>query len=336
MTIEKRANGKYRITQMIDGKRYRVTLDHKPTKREAEDAIRELVADSATYADKDMTFQKAAEGYIRLKHEVLSPSTRRGYHIIIRRLSDGFKGTMINDMDHIIVQNEISRLSGSLAPKTVCNTHAFIKSVLEVYRPGIRIRTTLPPKKNSEGYLPTEEEVRRILDYVKGTKYYVPFILGVCGMRRSEICAVTGDDIKDNTLHICKARVDGDEGLTVKDSAKTTDSTRTIYLQKEIADTIAAQGYAFKHRPDNLRRRLHEVQDALNIPRFRFHDLRVYFVSYAHTVLNIPEKLIQEAGGWKSDYTMKKVYRRTMQEEYKNSQEKFLSSLEHMGESPRH
>ena len=35
MTIEKLKSGSYRIVQMHEGKRYRVTIDHKPTQKEA-------------------------------------------------------------------------------------------------------------------------------------------------------------------------------------------------------------------------------------------------------------------------------------------------------------
>ena len=85
----------------------------------AEDAIRELVADSATYADKDMTFQKAAEGYIGLKNNVLSPSTIVGYYKMLRQLSESFRETLINDIDRITIQAEINRLAASLSPKSV-------------------------------------------------------------------------------------------------------------------------------------------------------------------------------------------------------------------------
>ena len=39
MTIEKRANGSYRIVEMRNGIRYRITVDHKPTKAEARDLL---------------------------------------------------------------------------------------------------------------------------------------------------------------------------------------------------------------------------------------------------------------------------------------------------------
>lgn len=40
MTIEKTPSGTYRIREMINGKRYTITLKEKPSKREAEAMIR--------------------------------------------------------------------------------------------------------------------------------------------------------------------------------------------------------------------------------------------------------------------------------------------------------
>ena len=129
MTIEKLPSGSYRIKQMVSGKTYRITVDHRPTKKEAEELIRSHLAESETYTDTDITFQKAAENYLVIKYDVLAPNTRRGYNVALKRLSDGFKQTLLNDLTQIIIQNEISRLSASCAPKTVKNTFGLIRPV---------------------------------------------------------------------------------------------------------------------------------------------------------------------------------------------------------------
>jgi integrase len=45
----------------------------------------------------------------------------------------------------------------------------------------------------------------------------------------------------------------------------------------------------------------------------RFHDLRHYAASIAHS-LGVPDKIIQDRGGWSDDRVMKAVYRNTMKE----------------------
>lgn len=327
MTIEKRANGKYRITQMIDGKRYRITLDHKPTKREAEDAIRELVADSATYTDKDMTFQKAAEGYIGLKNNVLSPSTIVGYYKMLRQLSESFRETLINDIDRITIQAEINRLAASLSPKSVSNISGFIAPVLGMYRPQLQYKVTLPAKEIVEPYVPTEAEMKSILDHVKGTEYYIPFTLGVFGLRRSEVCALELSDLEGNILHVHKAKVlNTDNQWIIKHYNKTDESHRDIYIPDQIADVIRSQGYVYKYLPGAIYDRLQQVQDELNIPHFRLHDLRHYYASYAHA-LGIPDEYIMKQGGWKTDHVMKRVYRHAFQKEYEEAAAKFVKNF---------
>ena len=326
MTIEKLPSGSYRIKQMVSGKTYRITVDHRPTKKEAEELIRSHLAESETYTDTDITFQKAAENYLVIKYDVLAPNTRRGYNVALKRLSDGFKQTLLNDLTQIIIQNEISRLSASCAPKTVKNTFGLIRPVLSMYRPSFDYHVKLPQAKSPDLYMPTADEIKKILDAVKNTRYYVPFVLGVCGMRRSEICAATIDDIDGHYLRISKALEHGDNGKEIRDNAKTEDSVRRIYLSDELLARIEAAGIIYDGDDTSLWKRLDKEQKKLGITHFRFHDLRAFFVSYAHAQ-GIPDQMIQEAGGWKTDYTMKKIYRRTISDEYEKSQMKYVGSL---------
>lgn len=62
------------------------------------------------------------------------------------------------------------------------------------------------------------------------------------------------------------------------------------------------------------------------MPRFSLHKLRHYFASYMSS-LNIPEADILEMGGWETDYVMKNVYRHTMKDKLKTSQDKASDAL---------
>ena len=85
MTIEKLPSGSYRITQMFQGKRYRATVDFKPTTKEAIKILSDLMekdegpADGYSvgfYVDKYLnTIRTAAK---------LSPATIKGYGSISR------------------------------------------------------------------------------------------------------------------------------------------------------------------------------------------------------------------------------------------------------------
>lgn len=326
MNIEKLPSGNYRITKQIKGKRYRATLDHKPTKAEAEQAIRELVGNGDTYADNKLTFEQALESYIQAKYNVLSPSTRRGYYIVLRRLPEGFRRAPVNNIDHIMVQKEINRQTALLKPKTVRNSFGVISAVLGMFRPGLRLDISLPQPEKPDLYLPEAAEMKRVLDEVRGTKYYVPFVLGICGMRRSEICAANPADLDGNTLTISKAIVPDEHNVDTEKGTKTTESTRMIYVPDEIVELIKENDVIYNGDDTSLWKKLNDVLNKLGIEHFRFHDLRAFFVSYAH-MQGIPDQVIMEAGGWKTDYTMKKIYRRTMREEYKKEQKNYWDGI---------
>ena len=59
----------------------------------------------------------------------------------------------------------------------------------------------------------------------------------------------------------------------------------------------------------------------INIPHFRFHDLRHYSASVQHA-MGIPDAYIMERGGWGNDAVLKNVYRHTMEEQKKRMADK--------------
>lgn len=307
MTIEKRTNGSYRISEMRNGQRYRITIDHKPTKSEARDLIEEKIG---SFSNKTI-FLKAAESYIEAKSNVLSPSSVRGYRTIIKcQLPDKFLKTPIDCIDAPCIQILVNGLTNNYAAKTVKNINAFVMSVLKFY--GSEVKSpTLPKKEAKQDYIPTEEDIKRILAEVQGTKYEVPFVLGTLGLRRSEICALTKDDLSGNVLMINKTLVLNENNeWTLKHTTKTEKSARTVIVPDYIAKLIEENG-ACPCTPHSLYWKLQRVQMKLGIPRFPFHKLRHFFASYMHD-LGYSDKQIQEFGGWKTDNIMKSVYQHAM------------------------
>lgn len=327
MNIEKLPSGSFRVTKQINGKRYRFTLDHRPSKAEIEELVSKIKKESSTYSASDMSFGGAFESYLQLKSAVLSPSTIKSYSGDYKQLSESFTLMRINDIDQATVQKEINSIAAKASPKTVRNVHGIISAVLKMFRPYMALVTTLPQAKRPEMIIPEEDECAALLNAVRGTDYYVPFMLGACGLRRSEIMAISGADVNGCDLYIHKAQVESLNGLVIKDNAKTTESTRHVIIPADVAEIIKKNGCAYKGHPNNLPRHLHKLQDKLGIAHFRFHDLRAYYASWAHA-LGIPDQYIQTGAGWKSDYTMKKIYRRTMQKEYQKTQEKYLQALQ--------
>jgi len=306
MTIEKLPSGNYRISEMRNGKRIRITIDHKPTQKEC----KKLIDKKENKICNTTPFGIAAEKYIESKSNILSPSSVRGYKIILKHLDESFLDMPIEDIDLPCMQFLVNTLATYQAPKTVRNTNAFIMSVLKFYGSDIK-SPTLPQKEKKKDYIPTEEDIKRILAEVKDTQYEIPFILGTLGLRRSEICALSKDDLNGNTLTINKALVLNENNeWVIKDTTKTEDSTRTIIVPEYVAEKIRTEG-ACPCTPHSLYWKLQRVQMKLEIPRFPFHKLRHFFASYMHE-LGYTDKQIQEMGGWKTNNVLKTVYQHAM------------------------
>ncbi len=314
MNIEKLPSGNYRVRKTVNGKTYRITFDHKPSEKEIIMAFSEKITDNTVICEH-ITFRAAVVQYCNVKSNVLSPSTIRDYLKIPNRISSDFVDKYLEEITPNDVQYEINKLSAKLSPKTVRNIHGFISTILGYYRPDFRLSTTLPQKRKFNSYTPSKRDVDRILDYAKGTPYSIPFQLGALGLRRSEIAGLKKTDLDGNYLTIHTAVVqDKDDNWVDKGNTKTTESTRTIWVSDELAEEIRECNKICEVIPDTLGKTLSKWQDRLGIPHFRFHDLRVYYVSYAHAC-GIPDKIPQKNGGWKTDYVMKSTYQKTISEE---------------------
>lgn len=318
MKIEKLPSGSYRIRKMYKGQMYTVVFDYKPTQKEAVQAMATEL-DKVQEKHRSMTFEIAAREYIESKRNVLSPSTIRGYDSIIKCISPSFLDKNIHDLTALDIQNEINKLSKNRSPKTIRNHHGFISAVLGTFCPNLKLNTTLPQKVKDEPYIPSDEDIKKILERAAGTEYEIPIILACYGMRRSEICALTLDDIDGDVVSITKALVQDENKKWVTKSTKTTASTREIIIPEDVAQKIRNQGYIYKGYPNSITCFLFRTQDSLNIPRFSIHKLRHYFASKM-SAMNIPEEDIMRFGGWETDYVMKGVYRHALKDENKKLQ----------------
>ena len=325
MKIEKRASGSYRVRKMYKGQMYTVSFDHKPTQKEAMLAMADELQKVQT-KHESMDFRTAAEKYIESKRNVLSPSTIMGYKSIIRQIPDSFMKKNIYDITAMDVQTEINGIAKKCSPKTARNNHSFISAVLGGFFPNLKLTTTLPQKVKHEPYIPSDEDVKRILECAKDTEYEIPIILACYGMRRSEICALKPDDIDEDIVHISKAMVPDENRNWVIKSTKTTSSTRDIIIPMEIADKIRTRGYIYKGYPNCITNYLKRTERALGIPQFSLHKLRHYFASKM-SALNIPEADIMRMGGWETDHVMKSVYRHSMMDKQEQAKREAAEKL---------
>lgn len=322
MKVEKLPSGSYRVKKVYKGKTYRVTFDHKPTDKEVTIALADKMEQDE--ARQNGTFEQFAKDYIAKRNNVLAESSKYTYENKIKAISENFKSKSLYDITQADVQNEINEYAKTHAPKSVRTLHGFISAVFGAYRPRFVLRTTFPQKKPRESYLPSDDDIRAILEAARNTEDSIGLQLGVLSLRRCEVCALKMSDLKGNELHVHASMVYNKKWM-VKETPKTDAGNRIVYLPQSLVDEINKKGYFFKYSPNKLLEHLQKYQKQLGIPQFTFHDLRHYFASYASRY--IPEADAMALGGWKSDFVFKQVYRESMKDKRKESAEKLLKQM---------
>lgn len=324
MTPKQAPSGSWYIRKTINGKQHYINFDSKPTKHEIEKRIDEIKAQGDFIAG---TFKTCAEEYIASKSNVLSVTTIESYRSILRNLTDAFVALKMALITQVDVQREINTYAKTRSPKSTRNASGFITAVIWFFRPNLQLHTKLPQKENKQTYIPTDEEVKQLMEAIKGDKSEIAILLAICGLRKSEAIAITKDDVDGNILTINKSKVKNEKGeFIIKDTTKNTTSTRQIFIPDYLANLIRKEEVAYKYYPNNILRELHRFQDKLGIPRCKYHALRHYYVSYAHS-MGIPDAYIAEAVGHKNTNTTRAIYLHAQQDKKTDMQKRVAQGL---------
>ena len=308
MKVEKLKSGNYRIRVIIghddSGKPLRKSFTHHDKKHLL--AVAHQYADVHRNVSRRKTVEQAAESFLSAKTPVLSPSTVRAYTSIKKTLireHGAFCGLYIDDMKQSDAQHLINSLvAKGNSPKTVRNVHAFLTASFK-YQGERFPEVNLPQKEKPVIHIPDEDIAKKIADAAKGTRLEVPVALAFFALRRSEICALSKDDLYDNVIHIHKAAVYGaDKAIHVK-NPKTYTSDRYIRIPAELAEKIRAQGVC-DYTPAGLSHAFKRMLKTNGLPDYRLHDLRHFFVSYCHNVLHLSDAQIQSITGHKTSVVM--------------------------------
>lgn len=321
---KKLPSGSWRVNAFIgvdeNGKQIRKSFT-APTKREAElMAAQYLTKKHHEAAPENMTLGQAIDKYIESKSNILSPSTIRGYRSIERNLNEAFRALPVAVLDNKTIQTAVNQYALNHSPKTVKNALGLIEAVLSVYQPDLRLHISTPQKIKPELYIPTTEEVEKILQYVHGTNYEVPVMLAAfMGLRRSEIVALQWEDIdlEKRTMRVHRAVVMGDDNQWHEKTTKTTASTRVLSMPKPVVEILQStqkkQGLVCQIQAATITSKFPDrVMDA-GVHPFNFHCLRHYYASVLLS-LNIPNKYAQQRMGHATDNMLKSVYQHLMEE----------------------
>ena len=132
--------------------------------------------------------------------------------------------------------------------------------------------------------------------------------------RNSSHVDTATDIIKDDTLHIKQAIVEGENGAEIK-GTKTYSGNRKLKMPDYIRELIEAQPkkdeYVVHLSGQAMYKQFSRLCEKHGIPHYRFHDLRHANASVM-LALGVPDKYAMERMGHATNNMLKTVYQHTM------------------------
>ena len=295
-------SGRWNCRVMIDGQSYSFThSDKKTVMRMASD-----FADDYRRKMDNPTLLERMREYVAENTERLSPSTVRSYNGMIRMIEER-SPRIANKRLSAITEQDVSDIVRPLRTlKTKRNYVNFIHACTG------KSAGKLTGVSSKRVHVPTELEVKGLLQIFRNTELEVPIMLAAYGgLRRGEICALRMSDIDGDFVHVRRAVVRDPSGEWVTKDPKTASSVRDVLLPHFVIERIKERGYITHLLPSQVSNRFWKKQRNLGIPPYCFHSLRHFHASYLH-YLNIPDAYIQKRGGWANASTLQNIYRHAL------------------------
>lgn len=318
--MAKKKSATYKIAYKDETGRRRGKTFSAPTKREAKRKAEDWIMDNLEDGKPIINLSDALQRYLDSKAAVLSPSTLRCYEGIQKNHFGSIGSTPIGRLTKADVQAWISGLVlDGLSPKTVKNCYGLLSAVLvqnDIQPPKVQ----LPQQRQFENYCPSDSDIAVLLDQIRrdgdGELLRAVLLAAFGPCRRSEVCALTASDVKENVVYINKALVKDSSGAWVIKQPKTPGSTRRIvYPDFVITELSGISDRLIPHTPDYIGDKFRKTLKRAGLPPFRFHDLRHYGASIM-MYMGISQKMIEKRGGWAAGSPiLRRTYQNTIDEE---------------------
>ena len=300
------------------------------TRKEAEFLAAQYAASRKSTVSKDRTLSDAYARYIEIKKNTLSPATVREYSRAAKADFPELMPLRLSRLTQEALQSAVNVMSANHSPKSVRNAHGLLSAVLSMFAPEIRLNTRLPQSRKPDLYVPTEQEVEKLVRSIRGTELEKAVLLAAFGsLRRSECSALMISDIEGDIIHVNKAIVLGaDKHWTLK-QPKSKAGYRDIKMPGFVIERLkpAPNGRIVNIMPVTITDYFADARRKFNLPHFRFHDLRHYQASILHA-MGVPDKYIMERGGWSTDSTLKNIYQHTMSDKRKQVEDDIVQRFE--------
>lgn len=316
-----------KATKLPSGQWYcRVRVDGQDvsiTRSTEKEAVAEAMAIKAGIKKENkvenITLRKAIDRYIDDRSSILSPATKRGYRTLQANRLQNIMDMPLAKITTRAVQQAVNADAKEVGAKTIKNALGLLSGIFGVY--GIELgKLTLPEQQKVEKQIYTKDELRVLLDAVRGTEVEIPVLLAAwLGLRRSEILGLrwSSIDYEKECVDISEAMVPDENNKYVVKGTKTAASKRVVSCPRYILDVFRRTQRTGERvvtvHPETMRRRMQAVCEDAGIPYIGLHALRHQNAS-TMLLLNIPDKYVMERGGWSNTATPKNIYQHTMSE----------------------
>lgn len=252
----------------VTGKRRQRTKSGFPTRKAAEEGLREVltsVAEGSYVARSDLTVADFLREWHDTMQAQLRESTWYSYRVVVDRLIRQVGGVQLQALSPMQLEAAYTKLgrSGgrggrSLSPKTVRNCHIVMHRALgDAARLGLVSRNVAsiarpPAMDRTEVVTWTAADLQAFLDHVRDDRLFAAYVvLGTTGMRRGEVLGLRWSDVDlsagrlsiSQTLQSVQHRI-------VFTTTKTNRSRRTVALDPTTVEVLRA------HRARQLEDRL--------------------------------------------------------------------------------
>ena len=307
-------SGSWRVRLRLGGEDLSVTM---PTKDECKAEALRIKSEyklgkraAASKEARELTLKEVQDRYIEKNKAVLSPSTLRAYKIYAEKRFPAYQKTKLKDLDfQQVIDDELDLKS----EKTVKNAWGLLRTSLEAAGyPVPKVRLAPVPVNEIPFLQPAE--IAPFCDALIGRSYEIPALMLLHGLRLSEMRGLTWGniDLKNGVMTVKGALVRGPDGDVNKKQNKNATSTRPvpIMIPRLLELLKAADSKAGPVVVIGAGTMLDDVKRACKragVTEVTCHGLRHSFASLCY-YLEIPERQIQEWGGWKDRATLHRIY----------------------------
>ena len=315
-TVTRLPSGSYHTRCMVDGKRIPITADTEKEVIAKYMAMKHGVIETEQRKrTKATTLEEALTDYINERRGFRSPATIYGYESYKRSAFQSMMGANIHTATDQQWQDAIRKeMRAGKSPKYIKNAWMLMAAAIEA-KTGRRPDVFLPEKEPKEKQFLDPDQIKIFVEAVEGEPVEIAALLELSSLRRSEMLALTWDniDLDRDIIYVHGARVQGGEkgALVHKAQNKNDTSRRTVPIIPPLKEALLRQqereGYVVRLTGGWINTRINEICAAHDLPQVGNHGLRHSFASLAYH-LGIPEKIAMEIGGWKDHGTMNKIY----------------------------